>query len=347
MASEWYASEALNEALERTNELLLKKFNLNFWLKLALVVFLIGGGFNLNSGFNWSGGDKTNFNADVSSYLPMIVIVIAILIVIGLVFAFIRAVCQFIFIETIASNKIELVSGFKRNLDSGFNLFLFNVGLALVSLILLVIAFSPIIYIIIKGTSEVSTLVLVVLAVAGIVIAIGIAIIMGLIETFTNDFAIVLMHKEKKGIINGWKRVFDLIKNNLKQFAVYLIVKIAIGVVAVIILGVIGIVITIIALIFILVLAIGIGVVLLGVVIALGLSTGALLWLLIPAIIIAIVYFMAVAYINVLITLPIPVFFRYYSILFLQHLEPTLDLIAKEKQVTEKKGNGKRRGKET
>ena len=124
MADGWYATEALNKALEKTNQLLFKNFNLVFWLKLALIVFLIGGlSFNLNSGLRSPSKSDSNFIASISTYLPIIVVVIAIFLVIGLIFAFIKSVCQFMFIEGIVNRDVDLVKGFKRNLENGFNLF--------------------------------------------------------------------------------------------------------------------------------------------------------------------------------------------------------------------------------
>lgn len=330
MASKWHAVDSINEAVERTNHLLFKNFRLGFWLKLALVVFLIGGGgFNLNSGFRESGKDGKEFMASVSAYLPIIVVVLAILLIIGLVFAFIRAVCQFVFIDAVATGTIELIKGFKRNLEGGFSLFLFNLGLTLIAILLVLGALLPIMYLIFKGAGGLSTIALVI---AFIALVFGIMLFIWLISSLTTDFAIIFMHKEKKGVMDGWRRLWRLGKSNLKQFAVYMAVKIALAIASGIIVFIIALVVTIIALILIIALGIGVAAIVIGGVVALGLNTTYLYWLLIPALIIAIAYFIVVGYFNVLITLPVPVFFRCYSILFLQRLDPTIHVIMKEEK---------------
>ncbi|MFH1126137.1 MAG: hypothetical protein V1703_03345 [Candidatus Altiarchaeota archaeon] len=330
MASEWHAVEALNKALEKTNELLLKRFKLSFWLKLALVVFLIGGG-GLNFNFNTSFPGEKEFTADFSKYLPVIIIIFAVLLVMGLVFSFIRAVCQFMFIETLKNKEIELINEFRRNLESGFSLFLFNLVLGVITLILALIVIAPIVYLFIKGSGGTSTIALVVMVIVGILTILCVVIISSIVSMLTTDFAIILMHKDKVGIINSWKNLWTIMGKNLKQFIVYVIAKIALSIIAAMILGVVGIVILIITLLLLIALGIGAGVIVLGLALALGLKTSALAWLIIPALIIAMVYFMAVGYLTVAITLPVPVFFRYYSILFLQDVEPSIKLIEDKK----------------
>jgi len=338
MASEWHAAEALNEALEKTNELLFRKFNLAFWLKLAVVVFLVGGsgGFNFNTGFGGSDKDK-NMAADFTAILPFLVVIFAVVIIIALIFMFIKAVCQFMFIETVGSGEIELVKGFKRNVDAGFNLFLFELGLLLVSLVLLVVTLGPLIYLLVKGGLMEKTIPLLIAIVAGIIVCLIIAIIMSLVTMLTNDFALVIAHAEKKGIIAGWRRLWRLMNDNIKQFGVYVLVKIALAILAGIILTIIGIIAFIIALIPVAVVGVAFVVALIVLSAGLGVGKGVLMLLVIPAVIIGIVYFIAISYCIVVITLPVPVFFRCYSILFLQRIEPGIRVTAGKRLEKERK----------
>jgi hypothetical protein len=356
MASEWHAAEALNEALEKTNELLLKKFNLTFWLKLAVVVFLVsgGGGFNFNTGFG--GGNKSQTPmADFTAMLPLIVAILAVIMVFALILSFIKAVFQFIFIETVSSGSVELVKGFKRNLDAGFNLFLFELGLLIATLFLLAVTLGPIIYLLVKGGLAARTIPLLIAIAAGIVIFMIVTCVMSLIGMLTNDFALAIAFAEKKGVIASWRRLWGLMKANTKQFGVYILVKIALAILATIVLMIVGLLLTIIALIP--VVAVGLAYVLMLVVLAmLGLGKGVLILLLAPAVIALIIYFIAVSYCIAVITLPVPVFFRYYSILFLQRLEPGIRIATVRKQeekpkkqipAEEKKKPAARRTKET
>ena len=342
MASEWQAAEALNEAVGKTRELLFSKNKLGLWLKLAVLVFLIGGGirsFNPGSGF---GQGKTSGGSDVMAtiapYLPYIIIGIAVLLVIALVFSFIRAVCQFIFIESLSKGSVELVKGFRRNIDSGFNLFLFNLAFILATIAIIVLLAAPVIYIAVKNPEGFTDIGMIAAVLATVFAELCFIIPATIISSLTNDFAIAFVYSERRGILDGWQRLWALVKKNVKQFMVYLVVKFAVGIIAGIIAFMVGFIVMLLALIFIIVIGLGAALVVAGIALALGISESALLWLLIPAAIIAIAYLILVSYGIVVLTLPIPVFFRYYSLLFLQRMEPTLDLIRTTTDKTDESG---------
>ncbi|MDD5111789.1 MAG: hypothetical protein PHG85_04545 [Candidatus Altiarchaeota archaeon] len=330
MASEWHAAEALNEALGRTNELLFRKIRPGFWLKLAFVVFLIGG----SGGFNpmtWAEPDKNSGDTDIiatlSPYLPYIVIGLAVLLVISLVFSFIRAVCQFMLIESVATGEVELIKGFKRNIDSGFNLFLFNLAFGLLTLFALAIIAAPAIFLFMNDSANFQGIKLIATLAVTIATAVLFLICSGFVSSFTNDFAIAFVYSERRGVLDGWRRLWALIKGNAKQFIVYIVVKVAVGIIAGIASMIIGLVILVISLLILAAFALGAGLIVAGIAVALNIDKSALMILVIPAVLIAIAYFIAVGYLTILLTLPIPVFFRNYSLLFLQRIEPSIRII--------------------
>lgn len=326
MAGEWHAVGALNRALEETNSLLFKKVKFVFWLKLALVVFLVGGGgfFNPTSFV----GNENRSDVDLMRYLPLVVVVFSVIVIIGLVFSFIRAVCQFMFIDALVDGRIEIVKGFKRNLDNGFSLFLFNLALGFATIAAVIAILMPAVYYMFLSGAEVSRPVTFVGMLLMMCIVLPIALASGIIGSFTNEFVTVLMYKNRKGVVYCWKRLIGLIKNNTKEFVVYMVVRIACGIAASIILFIVEIVVTIVAIIVAIVPVVGFIVIVGGSAIALDWGTSALMWLLIPAVVAAIAYLWVVSYIIVALTLPIPVFFRYYSMLFLHRIEPTLGIMA-------------------
>lgn len=335
MTREWHAVRALNAALEETKSLLLRKIDVALWLKLGLVVFLIGGGGLFNAGgFGSQENDNTAF--DFARYLPVIVVVLSILIIIGLVFSLIRAVCQFMFIEALLDRSIVLLSGFKRNLDKGFNLFMFNLALGFATVITLIAIIIPIAYYLFVLNAGLSRLFVVFFLALAACIIMLILLIAGVVGSLTNDFVTVIMHKEGKGVVEGWRRLYALIKNDIKEFLVYAIVRTAVGLMAAVLMFIVELIVTVISIAVAVIPAVGIASITAGIALALDWSSGMLALLLIPAVFIAILYFMVVTYITMVLTLPFTVFFRYHSMLFLHYTDPALDVMAKRGESSRK-----------
>jgi len=337
MASRWYAVEALDEALERTRWLLFKDFKLSLWLKLALVVYLIGGG-SFNGNFNVPGGEN-GMQGPTAPNLKLIIAVLAVVLAFVLFFMFLKDVCEFIFIETAETKKIELWKGFKRNLENGLNLFLFELVVIAVVIIVAVAAFLGF-RSLLAGASGLGPKLAI--AVVGLAAAISIVLAIAIVGSLTTAFAIVIMHKERKGLVNAWKKLLTLVEKNTRQFVVYIIIELLLAFVAAMVVFAISLVIALIAIAIIIIPAIIAAVI----AIALGLESNMLWLLLVPAIAFIIAYFMVVGYFSVLITLPVPVFFRYYSMIFLQKVDPKLAILKPEKDAakTQSKKTGKKDG---
>jgi len=332
METEWHAVEALNKALGKTHELLLKKFNLSFWLKLALITFLLSGGLNLNLPGSFSDSDK-NPDIDFSRYLPLIVMAIAVLLIIGMVFAFIGAVAQFMFIDALVDSGVELIKGFKKNMALGFNLFLFNLGLGILAFIVVLITFIPAMLLLFKGAQGASIIVLILAIIAAVIVFICFVIVLNLVGVLNNDFAIVILRQEKRGMLNAWRRLISLIKRDVKQVIVYLVLKIALAIMA----GVIGFVVFIVLFIAYLIAMFVLGLFLGIIAYATGFSLESLaIWAII--LVIAVIGFILMSYVYAVILLPFYVFFRYYSLHFLQRMEPAIRLMEDEKPADESKG---------
>jgi hypothetical protein len=343
MAKVWHATEALSGAIGKTKELLFDKFNVGFWLRLGLIAFLIGGGSSGSFNFPGGGGDSSkdgaqmpDILANLSTYITIIVAVIAVILIIVLIFSFINSVCQFMFIEVLATGEVELLRGFKRNLEKGFSLFLFNLGISILTIILLAATVGPLAYYGIKNSETLSQISMWGMVAVGILIVLIIAIIMSIVGFFIRDFAIVIAYQEGKGMIDACKRLWTILKTNVKQFIVYILIKVVLGLFAGVIMCVIGLIVLVISIVILIVIgliAVVIVIVLAGV---LNISKTALMILLIPAIIIAVVYMILVSYLIAVITLPVSVFFRYYSIIFLQHIDPKIKVLAEGKKIQAK-----------
>ena len=329
--SEWHAVEALNDGIERTTKLLFKPFSMRLWLRLALVVFLL----ELSGSFTQItfrvGGDLSSLE-DLGVHLTMqvvtlIIAAVAVLIFLSLVGQFVSAVFNFVFIEALFEEKVEFVENFRRNAGKGLSLFLFNLAVGIASLIIILAPLIAIIYASFKAqlSAAFATTIFLGMMVLWVLFVLAYMILASIFLSITGDFVVPLMHFTGGGVIENWRKAWSLLTKNLSQLMVYLVLKMAFGMIS----GIVELLVGLAALL-----------VAIGVLLVLG-GVGALAWLGLTAlspglegltaavIIAAFIALMAIAltvsYAIVFLTLPIPVFFRYYSILFLQRISPELN----------------------
>jgi len=317
--AEWRAVEALNESVNRTIDVLFKPFNLSKWLKIAFIVFMLGLGGTISSQTSRVSDLQDSGIAITKEIIVLVITLVAVLLLIGLVLQFISAVFNFIFIEALMENRIELVEGFKRNAGKGLSLFLFGLAFGIISIAIIVAAVVAGVFI---GMKTSSVALIAILIIAGVLLLFCYMIFFGIIFSFTTDFVVPLMHFRGYGIIKGWGRLITLLEENFKQFIVYLVIKIALGIIAAGINLAIFLVVFIIILLAAVVLGGGSVLAWLGLTAlfpALGSVTVVMLVLALFAIIVLALIF---NYVLIVLTLPIPVFFRYYSLHFIRRIDP-------------------------
>ena len=335
-----HAIDSIEPAANKTINLLFKPFNLKFWLKLALVAFLMGSGGGNFGNYNTSGGDFNdanfgesfdNLNLWVMDNIGLIAVIIGILILIILLLWYVSVVMYFVFLESVIKSKVEIVAGFKRYMDKGFRVLLFEI--AIVIAFLLCIILPVLIYYFIFGWSFGAGFWI--FFVFGIFALILLAILMMIISSFTIDFVVPYMYKGR-GVIGGWKHLVSILRKNIGQVIMYIIMKIILAIAS----AILG---FIIAIIVLLILAIpGVIIVLLAMAIgaAVGISgicSGAMLPVCIAiAIIVLIATMLLIVYLMTLAMLPIPVFFRYYSLKFLTKIDEELIIPELEEMTPEK-----------
>lgn len=315
-----HAIDVINPAIEKTKKLLFP-FNLKFWLKLALIVFLVGlssPGFN-NRSFE-AGKDDISLSPTVSILLISFVVL---LILAGLLLFYASSIATFVLLDSVLRKKLKIMDGFKRYLKQGLQLFFFRLGLGIVVFIVMVLMILPGVLLFSGGVDNIWIFIpYIAVVIFGVIATI---ILIAVLNSFTVDFVVPLMYLRGKGILRGWSSLMKIIRKNKGQFLVYIVVKILLGMVG----GLIGL---FIALFFLILF--GIPAILLFILFSLvGLEISLLSTLPLPIIVllIALVIFFAVSisYIITFFTLPIPVFFRFYSILFLEKVCPDVSWSAK------------------
>ena len=314
MAEETYAFNRLGGAFQRTKNLLWPP-GCGVWLRLAVIALFVGGGISIPNIFQYRSG-SSDFMGGAAGPFPdialVVVLIVAFVLAVALIWMFIGAVMQFIFVDMLSTGDIHIRRSFREHLGKGARLFLFEIVItAIIFLAVIALAlalFGPVG----AGTNAgAATLALLLVFIPIILIA---ALIFGLIFLLTTDFVVPIMIREDCGIIEGWRRLIGAISAGFWQVAIYIIVRFVLGLIAAI--G--QTILVIIALVIIAIPFVLIGVVLLA---ALSVANSVLLAvLLIPYLIIAIP-------VALLIAVPFITFFRYYALLVLEGLIPGYRLL--------------------
>ena len=267
----WYAVSAIDDALEATKRFLFP-FSWWRWLKLAIVVFFLGGaGGSLNvpsgtgnvdlpsdegPGTGSNGGAGTGTGAglgqpgagDVAvpgggpelgglgdAELAVIIGLVAVVLLVALVFAVVGAVMEFVLLDALRTNDVRLRRYFRTRFGKGVRLFGFRLGVGL--LLVLVIGALVVGGIMLTdngaGPGLGAILGALVVAVPLFVVLTAIgAVTLGL----TTEFVAPVMIVEDLGVFAGWRRFWPILTAHWKQYGLYLVLRlilsIAVGIAA-------------------------------------------------------------------------------------------------------------------
>ena len=151
----WYGIDAIDKAISRTRTALFEPFDFWKWVKLAIIIFLLGGiGANYGgSGTNYRMGSEDFVNNfpniepgripdfpsgisgigldHIQSIAPLAIIaaIIAFLFLLALIFSYISSVMEFVFVEALVRNEVHFWAYSKKFLGKGFNLLLIRLAL--------------------------------------------------------------------------------------------------------------------------------------------------------------------------------------------------------------------------
>jgi len=257
----WYALENLDEALDETKELLLP-FDLMTWTKIAIIAVLAGGVSLPNApaggpgdpgqsqsmysgGSGFSGeipGMQDSFSdVQVDSFTGlatsapsdgMVIALVLAVVLLGGFFAYVSAVFQFIYYQTILDGKPVIIDNFKKHAYRGLRYFGFQIGFVILVLLSLVIPAAGFAVNVVLGT------------VVFILVWLPLAVIALIFTGLVHDLALLRMMEHKEGLVQAWRNVWPDVRGEWRQVAVYILVKffvtVAIAVTSLIILGIVG-----------------------------------------------------------------------------------------------------------
>ena len=229
---------AIAPAFQHMVRVLFKPFELKKWLALGFITLLAssgGGGGNYNFG-NWGGRDSDvpGRLSDITSWLlhywPLLALGALVIVVLSLILTWLASVFHMIYIDDITRSSGAIREPFARLKGIGTSYFLWRLAFGLTVLVLLVTLIGlPLVWVFLlaRGTGTEAKIAAVVLAVC---IGISLIILSIIIDTFARDFVAPAMYVRGVGVIAGWRIVLPILRANVGQVVLYLLLLIALSI---------------------------------------------------------------------------------------------------------------------
>lgn len=234
----WYAVDAVDDAIGATRAFL-GGASPGRWARLAAITLLLGTGgvggqfsnfSNLTAPGDEAGGQPAELpSVDLgglgSTEVGLVVAVVAVLVTLWLVFGVVGAVMEFVFLAALSTDEVRVRAPFRRHARDGLRLFGVRLALTLpVAVPVLggvVAVLGGVVSLATVGAGEIALLV----AVVGVV-----AVVSGLVRSLTNQFVVAVMFDERRGVVDGWRRLWPLLRGEGRQTVVYVLVHLLVGI---------------------------------------------------------------------------------------------------------------------
>lgn len=336
--TELHAFRPVSTAFDKTRKLLLEPFDIGVWIKLAIITFFVGTGTtSFNPGNNlqyaFNRGDISNMPSyDIShalsdsTIIALILLLVAAAIVFVLIMSYLRGVFSFVLIEALTTGNIKIVQPFKDNMGRGFKVFVFNIIMAIISILVVGGIIVAMILAILwavgggdlwssgtwNGISTASLFALVIVIILGLLAIIAFSVLLGLFIGFFYDFGVPLMYFKQMGLRQSIGHVWGMVKRQPLEFFVYIIVRWVLELVIAIVTGIV--------ILFFLAIFIAIGII---TVVAMLKAAETSLLLALPFALALIIGLLLLLIVSAFISMPVQVYLRYYSLDFLKSFDPS------------------------
>ncbi len=312
--------DPVTPAIDRVKLILFRPFDLRKWFVIGFCAWLayLGGGGGGGPGGGGGGppynvpherheaGEQIKEGIETARYyisnnlywiIPVTVTVVVLVILIGLLVAWLNSRGRFMFLHCVATNKAQVAVPWHKFRQQGNSLFLFRIVLGIISLVVVVV---PIIGIVVLVIMMISGSAPAIVSIPGIIILsltiFALSILLFLVKKFTFDFVVPIMFLRMASCTACWREFRIILSANKLRFTLYLLFQIVIKIVIGAIIGI-------------------------GFFIGLCLCCASCL-LMLP-------------YIGTVILLPVLVFTRAYSLCYLQQFGPQFDIFRTEIEAAE------------
>ena len=236
--------DAIAPAFKHMIAILFKPFKLVKWLKFGLVAFLmlLGTGQGANFNFNLPGdsGDRAIvaesnpfFNQAsqwVLANLTLVIIIGALIalliIIIWTVFIYFGSRFTFVFLDGVVKKDVHIKQAYKENRILSWSFFLWRIIFSpSVLLGILLIIGIPTVLLVFAGLDKGFSLWIIMAFVALGLVLIALLVILAIIGVLTVDFVMPIMYLRRIRILEAWKIFLQILRNNKIQFLIYLLLK--------------------------------------------------------------------------------------------------------------------------
>ncbi len=312
--------DPVTPAIDRVKLILFRPFDLRKWFVIGFCAWLayLGSGGGGGGGGGGSGppynvpheqhgaGEQIKQGIETAKYyvsnnlywiIPVAVTVVVLIILIGLLVAWLNSRGRFMFLHCVATNKAQVAVPWHEFRQQGNSLFLFRIVLGIISFVVVVVPIIGIVALVIMMVSGSAPGIISIpgIAILGLMIF-CLSILLFMVRKFTFDFVVPIMSLRMSSCTACWREFMTILSANKLRFALYLLFQIVIKIV-------------------------------IGAMIGIGFCIGICLCcasclLLIP-------------YIGTVILLPLLVFTRAYSLYYIQQFGPEFDVFRTEIEAVE------------
>ena len=330
------AVDTITLAFQHTRRQLLQPFRFWQWTRLAVVGLLAGemgsgGGFNVPSSFPHQSGSSRQFLEQGLPKIDPAILggLIAILVVAGLVFVivmmYVSSVMRFILFDSVLAKECHIRQGWSHRQAPGWKYFLWQLGYMLATLGgIVVLVGIPAAFAYAMGWFSAPREHVLALVLGGIVVfflTFVLFLIAAVVHVLTKDFVVPQMALDGIGAMEGWRRLWPMIRAEQSGYAVYVLMKIVLAIGA-------GIAIGLVSLVLLLIVAIPTAG--LGIIAVLTGKTAGLTWNVFTitlAVVVGCIVLAVFLYLMALISVPVIVFFPAYAIYFFAPRYRALSLV--------------------
>lgn len=332
-----YAIDNVDNAFDATRAFL-TSIGRRAWLKLAVVALFVGGAGGGFPGFSFPGNGGTTGDTppdEVTAFDPgpdfwlLVVGVVAVVVAFAVALAVVGAIMEFVFVESLRSEKVSVREYWGRHWGKGVRLFGFRLVVGGLMLTLFGLFAAAFILPFLFDVVPVSITLLLLLMLVFLPVVMVIAVLLGLVSSFTTMFVVPIMILEDRGVIAGWRRLWPTIRAEWKQYLSYAVAAWVLGFAGGMLISIVTAVVGVVLFVpFGFLALIGLG--LLSV--SGGLGTA---WFVVVAALFTIVGLIVLAFAQI----PVLTYLRYYALLVLGDVESEFDIIP-EQRAAARAGDG-------
>jgi hypothetical protein len=337
------AVDSITPALEHTKQQLFKPFRIGQWTRLAFVGLLAGelgsNGCNRSNfrfphhpeaaphiGFPDSMGHGFpglgSLGIDHALLIALIATVVVAALAIGIILTYVSSVMRFVLFDSIIARECHIRWGWSRRLGAGWRYFVWKLGYALLTFMGVVVLIGiPVALVLAAGWFREPKEHLPVLVLGGTFLLLLFLIFVlaaAVIFVLTKDFVVPQMALENVGAMEGWRRLWPMMKAEMGAYVGYIAMKIVLAIVVGILIAIAAVILGV----FFAVPTVGLGII----AVLTGKAAG-LTWnveTITLAIVVGCILLAIFFYLVSLISVPAIVFFPAYSIYFFAGRYPRL-----------------------